>query len=82
MVEKLVYADSPSRDDTSDVQQAIDITIKTNGFANRDVEEIVNPLPCVRLELENHSLSTVAATSFVVVPAGSKLIKAGWDPSR
>ena len=82
MVEKLVYADSPGRDDMTDVQQAIDITVKTNGFAKSDVEEIVDPLPCVGLELEKVSLSTITTTSFATVSSGSKLVKAGWDPNR
>lgn len=87
MVERLVYADSPSRDDTSDVQQAIDVTVKMNGPSKSDVEEIVDPLLCVRLEnpspqLEKVSLSTITTTAFATVSAASKLVKAGWDASR
>jgi hypothetical protein len=81
MVERLVYADSPSRDDMTDVQQAVDITVKTNGFSKSEVE-IVDPLPCVGLELEKASLSTITTTSFATVSAGSKLVRAGWDPGR
>lgn len=82
MVEKLVYADSPSRDDMTDVQQTIDIPAKTNGFSKSGLEEMVDPLPCVGLESEKASLSTITITSFAMVSAGSKLVRAGWDPSR
>lgn len=82
VVEKLVYADSPGRDDTTGVQQVIGITVKTNGFSRNDIEEIVDPLPCVDLGVEKGSLPTTTATSFATVSAGSKLVKAGWDPSR
>ena len=70
MVERLVYADSPSRDDTSDVQQVIDLTVKINGLSKSDVEEIVDTLP------------TIPTTAFSTVSAASKLVKAGWDASR
>lgn len=82
MVEKLVYVDSPGRDETTNVQQAIDITGKTNGFSKGHVEETIDPLTCVHLELERASLSTTATTSFATVSAGSKLVKAGWHPNR
>ena len=82
MVEKLLYADSPSRDDVADVQQVIDITVKTNGFSKSDIAKIVDPLPCVGAELEKVSISTIPATSFATVSAGSKLIKAGWEVGR
>lgn len=82
MVEKLVYADSPSRDDMTDIQPVIDLTVKANGFSQGDIEEIVDPLPCVDLEMEKASLSTITANSFATVSAGSKLVKAGWGPSR
>ena len=87
MVERLVYADSPSRDDTSDVQQVVDVTVKINGLSKSDVEEIVDPLPCVHLEkpsqLEKVSLPTIpTTTAFAAVSAASKLVKAGWDASR
>jgi len=87
MVERLVYADSPSRDDTSDVQQTIDVTVKINGLSKSDVEGIVDTLPCVHLEkpppqLEKISLSTIPATAFATVSSASKLVKAGWDASR
>jgi len=87
MVERLVYADSPNRDGASDVQQVIDITVKINGLPKSDVEEIVNPLPCVHLEkpspqLEKVSLPTVPTTAFATASAASKLVKAGWDVSR
>lgn len=87
MVERLVYADSPSRDDTSDVQQVIDVTVKINGLSKSNVEEIVDTLPYVHLEkpssqLEKVSLPTVPTTAFATVSAASKLVKAGWDASR
>ena len=83
MVERLVYADSPSRDDTSDVQQ---VTVKINGLSKGDVEEIVDPLPCGHLEKPSHlekvSLPAISTTAFAAVSAASKLVKAGWDASR
>lgn len=87
MVERLVYADSPSRDDASDLQQIMDVTVKISGFSKNGVEEIVNPLPCVHLEksssqLEKVSLPGIPTTAFVAVSAASKLVKAGWDASR
>jgi len=82
MVEKLVYADSPSRDDMTDVRQTIEIAAKPNGLTRSDVEEIVDLLPCVDLELEKASLSTFTTSSFAAVSTGSKFVKAGWDPSR
>ena len=81
MVERLVYADSPNRDDTGDVQQAGDITVKTNGFSRSDIEEVVGPLPCVDLGLEKASLPVIT-TTFATVSAGSKLFKSGWDAGR
>ena len=80
MVERLVYADSPSRDDTSEVQQVIDVTVKINGLSKSDVEEIVDNLPCVHLEKPS-PLPAVPATAFATVSA-SKLVRAGWDASR
>ena len=86
MVERLVYADSPSRDDTSDVQQVVDVTVKINGLSKSNVGEIVDPLPCVHLEkpsqLEKISLPTIPTTAFAAVSAASKLVKAGWEASR
>ena len=87
MVERLVYADSPGRDDTSGVQQVVDVTVKINGLSKSDVEGIVDPLPCVHLEkpsprLEKVSLSAIPTTAFAAVSAASKLVKAGWDASR
>jgi len=87
MVERLVYADSPSRDDTGEVQQVIDVTVKINGLSKSDVEDIVDNLPCVHLEkpaprFEKVSLPAVPATTFATVSAASKLVKAGWDASR
>ena len=87
MVERLVYADSPSRDDTSDVQQVIDVTVKINGLSKSNVEEIVDTLPYVRLEkpspqLEKVPVPTAPTTTFATVSAASKLVKAGWDASR
>ena len=87
MIERLVYADSPSRDDTSEGQQVIDVTVKINGLSKSDVEEIVDNLPCVHLEkpssqFEKISLPVIPATTFTTVSAASKLIKAGWDASR
>jgi len=87
MVERLVYADSPSRDGTRDVQQLINVTVKVNGLSRNDVEETVNPLPCVHLEksssqLEKVSLPGIPTTAFAAVSAASKLVKAGWDASR
>ena len=79
MVERLVYADSPSRDDTVDVQQAVNVTVKMNGLPKSDVEEIVDPLPCVRLELERGHLPGLATPTFATVSAGSKFVRAGWD---
>ena len=86
MVERLVYADSPSRDDTSEGQQVIDVTVKINGLSKSDVEEIVDNLPCVHLEkpspqFEKVSLPSIPAT-FATVSAASKLVKAGWDAIR
>ena len=86
MVERLVYADSPNRDDASDVQQAIDVTVKIGGFPKSDVEGIIDPLPCVHLEkspprLEKVSLPTIP-TALAAMSAASKLVKAGWDASR
>jgi len=82
-----VYADSPSRDDTSEGQQVIDVTVKINGLSKSDVEEIVDNLPCVHLEkpsppFEKVSLPAIPATAFPTVSAASKLVKAGWDASR
>lgn len=82
MVERLVYADSPNRDDTSDIQQAGDITVKTNGLSRSDVEEILGPLHCVDLGLERVSLPAITTTPFATVSAGSKLFKSGWDAGR
>lgn len=87
MVERLVYADSPSRDDMSDVQPAIDVTLKINGVSKNGVEGVVGSLPCVHLEnpppqLEKTSLPTIPTTTFAAVSAASKLVKAGWDASR
>jgi hypothetical protein len=86
MVERLVYADSPSQDDTSNVQQIVDVTVKINGLLKSGVEEIVNPLPCVHLEkppqLEKVPLPSIQTTAFAAVSAASKLVKAGWDASR
>jgi len=87
MVERLVYADSPSRDDVSDVQQVVDVTVKINGLSKSDVEDIVDTLPYVHVEkpaphLEKVSLSPVPTTAFAAVSAASKLVKAGWDASR
>ena len=87
MVERLVYADSPSRDDTSEGQQVIDVTVKINGLSKSDVEEIVDNLPCVHLEkpspqFDKVPLPTIPATTFAAVSAASKLIKAGWDANR
>lgn len=75
-----MYADSPSRDDTSDVQQVIDVTVKINGLSKSNVEEIVDPLPCVHLE--KVTLPTIPTTAFAAVSAASKLVKAGWDAGR
>jgi len=74
MVERLVYADSPSRDETSDAQQVIDVTVKINGLSKSDVEEIVDNLPCVHLEkpapqFEKVSLLAVPVTTFAAVSA-------------
>jgi hypothetical protein len=82
MVERLVYADSPSRDEMSDIQPAIDVTLKING-----VEGVVDSLPCVHLEnpspqLQKVSLPNIPTATFVAVSAASKLVKAGWDASR
>jgi len=74
MVEKLVYADSPSRDDTNDAQQVVGVTVKINGLSKSDVEEIVDTLPCVH--------PAVPAATFAVVSPASKLVRAGWDASR
>lgn len=82
MVERLVYADSPRRDDASDGQQAMDVTIKTDGLSKNNIEEIVDPLPCAGLELEKASLSAVTTTSFATVSAGSKLVKGGRDATH
>jgi len=87
MVERLVYADSPSRDDMSDVQPAVDVALKINGLSRSGVEGVVDSLPCVHLEnpsphLEKVSLPTIPATTFAAVSAASKLVKAGWDASR
>ena len=87
MVERLVYADSPSRDDMSDVQPAIDVTRKINGLSKSGVEGVVDSLPCVHLEnpsprLEKVSLPTMPTATFAAVSAASKLVKAGWDASR
>lgn len=82
MVERLVYADSPSRDEPNDVQHVIDVAVKTSGFSKNNVEGIVEPLPCIGLELEKVFLPTNTMTSFATVSAGSKLIRAGRDPSR
>jgi len=76
-VERLVYADSPRRDDASDGQQAMDVIVKADGLSKNVVEEIVGPLPCPGLELEKSSLPTITTPSFATVSAGSKLIKAG-----
>ena len=86
MVERLVYADSPSRDDMSDVQPAVDVALKINGLSRSGVEGVVDSLPCVHLEnpsshLEKVSLPT-PTTTFATVSAASKLVKAGWDASR
>lgn len=86
MVERLVYADSPSRDDTSDVQQVIDVTVKINGLSKSNVEEIVDTLPYVHLEkpsqLEKTSSPSIPTAGFATASAASKLVKAGWDASR
>jgi len=84
MVERLVYADSPGRDDTSEGQQVIDVTVKINGLSKSNVEEIVDNLPCVHLEkpspqFEKVSLPVIPATAFATVSATSKLVKSGWD---
>lgn len=79
MVERLVYADSPSRDDMTDVQQVIDATAKVNGLSRIDAGEVVS---CVLLEnqspqLTKVSLPTIQTTAFATVSAASKLVKVG-----
>ena len=68
MVERLVYADSPSRDDTSEGQQVIDVTVKINGLSKSDVEEIVDNLPCVHLEKPSPSSRRFPCPPFQLPP--------------